>query len=120
MPTYSAVCSNEDCCHQQDYFRKVADRNDTPACDACGSPTERTLDAPMVTAIGLSDAYQVRSPITGEMLYGRDAYYGHMKKHNVVPASDLQGEAEHRQKAISKEQKAERRKTIERVVRDKL
>lgn len=120
MPTYSARCSNADCCHEQDYFRKVADRNDTPACDACGSPTERTLDAPMVTAMGLSDAYQVRSPIDGKMLYGRDAYYAHMKQHNVVPLSDLQGEAEHQKKAQAIQQKEERRKTIERVVRDKL
>jgi len=119
MPIYSAKCSNPDCTKEQTYFSKIDDRNTTPGCEDCGSPTERLLDTPMVTAMGLSDHFQVRSPIDGSMIYGRSDYYAHMKKHNVVPESDLRGEAEHRQKAAKKEAKEQRRKTIEQIVRDK-
>lgn len=73
----------------------------------------------MVSAMGLSDHYQVRSPIDGKMIYGRSDYYAHMKKHNVVPESDLRGEAEHRQAANKISEKEQRRKTIEKIVRDK-
>lgn len=116
MPLYSAKCSSHDCNKNQTYFSKIADRNTTPACDGCGSPTERVLDTPMITAMGLSDHFQVVSPIDGTTLYGRSAYYDHMKKHNVVPESELRGEAEHRQKAMKKEQAKQRKATIEKVV----
>lgn len=74
----------------------------------------------MVTAMGLSDHFSIVSPITGETVRSRSGYYAHMKKHNVVPESDMRGEAEHRQAANKIAEKEQRRKTIEKIVREKL
>lgn len=70
----------------------------------------------MIAALGLSDHFQVVSPIDGKTLYGRSDYLNHMKKNNVVPESDLRGEAEHRQKAMKADEAKKRRDTIEKVV----
>lgn len=112
MPTYSARCTQ--CGNEEDYFAKIADRDNTPVC--CKAPMERALVAPMIPAMGLSDHWKVVSPIDGKTLYGRSDYLAHMKKHGVRPESDMRGEAEHRKAAIASEQKAARRETIHKAI----
>jgi hypothetical protein len=112
MPTYSAVCKT--CSKEQDYIAKVDDRNITPTC--CKASMERVLVAPMVSAMGIADNTQLVSPIDGRTLYGRSEYYAHMKKHNVVPASDVQGEAEHQKKQTAVKVKAKRKEAIAKTI----
>ncbi len=112
MPFYTALCIH--CGTEHSYLRKIDDRNDTPVC--CGEKTEKLLDNPMVTAMGLADHYQVVSPITNETLYGRSAYYNHMKKHGVVPTSDLEGEAQHQKTNRDKAFKASMREAIREAI----
>jgi len=76
----------------------------------------KIMTATMVTAMGIADNYQVVSPIDGKTLYGRSQYYSHMKEHNVVPMSEMQGQAEHAQKQIAAKEAKQRKETIERTV----
>lgn len=93
MPIYSIKCTE---CDEHDTFvSKIAERDTTPACHHCNHPTVRTLDAPMVTAMGLSDHAAIKSSIDGSMLYGRSDYYKHLQKHDVLPESEMKGEAAH-------------------------
>lgn len=43
MPLYTAKCGG--CSHEQDYFSTVEKRNETPACEECGQPTEKIISA---------------------------------------------------------------------------
>lgn len=47
MPIYTFRCPS--CSVRQDAFRKIAERNDCPACEKCGGPTERRITATMVS-----------------------------------------------------------------------
>ena len=112
MPTYSARCKK--CGNEQDFIAKVADRDNTPLC--CKKPMERFIVPPMICAIGISDHFSMKSPIDGKPIYGRSEYLKLVKEHNILPSSDLAGEAEHRMKAIKAENKAERVATIEKAI----
>lgn len=114
MPTYTAKC--EVCGHEQDYIARVQDRENTPICQVCEGDMYKIVTATMVTAMGIADNYQVVSPIDGKTLYGRSQYYAHMKEHNVVPMSEMQGQAEHAQKQIAADEAKQRKQSIERTV----
>lgn len=114
MPTYACKCSK--CGIEQDYYAKIADRDITPKCDVCKGKTVKMLSTPMISAMGLtSGSFQVKSPIDGQVIHGRSEYFAHMKKHGVVPESDLKGESERVKKQQAKDQAQARRATIEKV-----
>jgi len=46
VPTYLYFCNQ--CAKRQDAFRRIAERDDCPAC-ACGAATERRITATMVS-----------------------------------------------------------------------
>lgn len=114
MPTYTARCSS--CGHEQDYVARVADREKTPTCEVCESATHKIMTATQISAMGVADNYQMKSPIDGSMIYGRSQYYDHMKKHDVIPLSDIQGQADHVAKRKADENAKQRRDTIERAI----
>jgi len=111
VPLYSYACPR--CYSEETAFRKIDDRNNGPVC--CGVAMHRLLDAPMVGAMGLSDHAAVVSPIDGRTLYGKSEYLKHCKEHGVVPASDMQGEAQHQQKQRAAEQKVQRREQLRQI-----
>lgn len=75
------------------------------------------LSTPMIAAIGLtSGSFQIKSPIDGHVIHGRNEYFDHLKKHKVVPESEMKGQAQHTQKQNAVDQAKTRRETIERVV----
>jgi hypothetical protein len=112
MPTYSARCTK--CGQEQDYIARIANRDDTPVC--CDVKTERFITGTMLPAMGISDHYKVVSPIDGSTLYGRSEYNAHLKKHNVLPQSELQGEAERQKKYADAKEKSARRETIRKAI----
>lgn len=114
MPLYTAKCVK--CDNYESYVAKVDDRYKTPKCSVCDSETEKQLDSPMVTAMGLADHAAFRSPLDGTMIYGRSDYYKHMKKHGVVPESDLKGEVAHQKKQTEAKEKNARKETIQRTI----
>ncbi|MCA1859307.1 hypothetical protein LE191_04180 [Janthinobacterium sp. HSC-3S05] len=113
MPTYSARCAK--CGTEHDYISRIANRDETPLC--CEAKTERFITPTMIPAMGLSDHYQVVSPIDGKPIYGRSEYYAHLKKHNVLPESEMKGESEHRKKESAKKDKAARRENILKAIK---
>lgn len=114
MPTYTAKCIS--CSHEQDFVSKIDDRDNTPQCSVCNSKTNRILTATMITAMGIADHYAIRSPIDGSMLYGKSDYNKHLKKHGVVPESEMKGEAAHQKKQAAKQEKAKRIETIQKAI----
>lgn len=108
MPTYSARCAK--CGTEHDFIARIADRDKTPLC--CDAKTERFITPTMLPAMGLSDHYQIVSPIDGKTLYGKSEYDAHLKKHNVLPESEMKGESERRKKEADAKDKAARRETI--------
>lgn len=77
---------------------------------------ERFIVPTMLAAIGVADHFSIVSPIDGSHLHGRSEYFAHMKKHGVVPSSDLKGEAEHQKKQRAKVEKAKRVETIHQAI----
>ena len=88
MPTYTAKCPA--CNNETDYFRKIADRFDTPICD-CGTKTEKMITACMVPCMAIAESMNVVSPIDGTVLRSKSDYDAHCKKHKVLPASEFEG-----------------------------
>lgn len=94
MPAYDAACN--DCGHITEYRRSYKDYLDVPACEACGGETHKViLQAAMVGAMGLTGgSFSIISPIDGTEVHGKSEYEAHMKKHNVMHASEFKGQAE--------------------------
>lgn len=78
MPTYQSICLKCEASH--DYVRKIDDRNDTPAC--CGDKTTKLITA---ASVPCEYASSFISPIDGKPVHGREQFFAHMKKHDVIP-----------------------------------
>lgn len=89
MPIYTAQCQ---CGNRQDYVRKVDDRHNTPNCDKCGDATTLAITACMVPVMAMADSMHVTSPIDGTIMRNRYDYESHMKKHNVRPTAEFEGQ----------------------------
>jgi hypothetical protein len=113
---YTAGCPA--CEHVQTYMRSMAERNNTPDCDECGTKTEKRPDHVMVGAIGIADHASFVSPIDGRRYYGKTQMNEHNKKHGVLPQSELKGEASYQKAEQTKKDRAARKKQIGEVVRD--
>lgn len=112
MPTYSARCTR--CGTEHDYVARIADRDGTPTC--CDASTERFITPTMIPVMGLSDHYQQVSPVDGRTLYGRSEYEAELKKHNLVPSSEMKGEAERRKKYAAENETKARKETIRKAI----
>lgn len=86
MPLYVAECDN--CGHRQDYFRKVAEVDDTPQCELCLSSTRNKIVPTMLAPNYVAFV----SPLDGQVVDGRTAFKEHCKKHNVVPFQEVWGD----------------------------
>lgn len=98
MPTYTSRCAK--CSTEHDYFAKIADREKTPTC--CEAPTERVLTFAMVPQVGIA--------------CGRGEQLRALAAKGIVPASDMQGEAEYRMKAVKEDIKKQKREIVENVI----
>ena len=107
MPTYTAHCAV--CDSHIDFVRKVEQRDDTPT--HCNKPTSRILAAPMIPAMGLVDHYVVRGG-DGKDYYGAGAYKKYLKDNDLVPQSELKGEAQYQKKEAEKKRRTEIRKDV--------
>lgn len=96
---------------------KIAARDDTPIC--CKRPMRRVLSAPALPAMGVADHFTVASPVTGRPLHGRSEYLAELKRRNILPESELAGEAEYRKKQKEETERANRRETIRSVIAEK-
>jgi len=88
--------------------------DDTPKC--CKKPMVRFITSTMICQIGLSDHFSIKSPIDGKTIYGRSEYLKLIKENNILPSSDMAGEAEHRMKAIKAQNTADGKKAIEKAI----
>ena len=91
MPVYSARC--EECGSTQAYFKKVADRADTPLCHA--KPMTKTLDTPMVSAMAFSGhkGFNLPGP-EGKWIEDGATYKKFLKDNNFIPESEGAREAD--------------------------
>lgn len=89
MALYTAKCP--DCGNEQDYIRKIVDRDNTPNCSVCGTKTVKAVTTCMLPVMAISETMNVVSPIDGSVLRSRYDYQAHMKKHNVMPMSEVEG-----------------------------
>lgn len=105
MPTYVARCPN---CHASiDYIRKVDERDDTP--EHCGVKTQRALVAPRIQAVTITQGILAGD---GNTYYGKSEYDAYLKKNDLLPSSELKGEAAYRRKVNDQERRADIRKTV--------
>lgn len=78
MPIYSTACTS--CAHAGTIFRKVASRDDLPAC-ACGGVLTRTLDKPFVRP----DLTPYESPVSpGVMINSRAQRHEEMRRGGYI------------------------------------
>ena len=85
MPLYDVQC--EQCGHQLEIYRSIAEYNDLPEC--CGMPMRRMICAPMV----LSDIQPYRSMIDGTMITSRSQHRTHLKDHGCIEVGNEKMEA---------------------------
>lgn len=83
MALYTAICKK--CGHVEDYIASIEDRHNTP--EHCEQKMEKMITAAMVSP----EYHSFHSPIDGSFIENRTQFYAHMKKHNVVPYSDVIG-----------------------------
>jgi putative FmdB family regulatory protein len=114
MPTYTARCPT--CGTEVDFFRKIADRDNTPTCEHDGAQMERFITPTMLPAMGLADHYAIRAG-DGNTYYGKHEYERYLKANDLVPLSEIKGEATHQRKQLEQKAKEERRADIEQAVR---
>jgi predicted nucleic acid-binding Zn ribbon protein len=113
MPTYTARCN--ECGIEQDYVRKIDDRDETPDCEHHQLKMERVLTSCMVPAMGIADHYQIRDS-SGKTFYGKHEYVNYLKNNGLSHSSDIAGEPERQQKYIAEKVKTDRKKQIEKLV----
>lgn len=75
MPLYTYQCLH--CNRRTDAFRKVADRNTTPSCQYCQSPTYKAVTAAAVVA----DYPGYNCPVTGNWIEGKRAHEENLARH---------------------------------------
>lgn len=67
----------------------------------------------MMPVMGLADHYAIKAG-NGRTYYGRNDYEKYLKANDLLPSSDLKGEAEHQKKHIA----AETRKQTDNTLRE--
>lgn len=107
MASYTSHCDKGDT--YIDFYRPIAERDDTPVC--CGSKTARLLAAPMVPVIGLADHYAITGA-DGRIYYGKHQYEKYLNANGLLPASELQGEAEYQKAEVEKKRRASVREDV--------
>lgn len=65
MPIYQIRCSA--CCHEDQIFRTVAERNNLPACRQCDAVVDRVITKPFIS----TDITPYVSPATGKVINSR-------------------------------------------------
>lgn len=65
MPLYETLC--DDCGKKQPIWRRIADRDNLPSCDACNGSINRVIAAPAVKV----DIPAYISPATGKLIESR-------------------------------------------------
>lgn len=88
MPLYSSYCPT--CRKTQTYFQTVANRANTPIC--CDGQTTKTLDSPMVGALGFTGHKGFIA--NGQWIESGADYKKFLEKNNYIPASEGHREAE--------------------------
>lgn len=110
MPSYLAKC--ELCGSEHRYISKIDNRNITPVC--CGQATERIIEAPQVQAQTISG---IIIDSSGNQFEGRNQFIDHMKKNDLLPASEAQGEAKIQKQNRDAERKQSIRKAVEQAAK---
>lgn len=78
MPFYTTVCKQ--CAARGSVYRKIAERNDLPACD-CGGELFRPVEAPRV----VPDITPYQSPATGQWVTSATERRNDLARSNCVP-----------------------------------
>jgi putative FmdB family regulatory protein len=113
MPIYESSCQN--CGATGTYYRKIADRHDTPACSECGGKTRQIISA--VKGFGDLPAYE--SPIDGREIRGRRARAEDLKRSGCreYEGRDVElREAARRRAEIQAKREARLDESIERTI----
>lgn len=78
---YDAICMS--CCHQYDYCRPIAERNDVPPCPECGSDDVRKIivNAPQGCITGKFEAF--KSNVDGTIIRNARELEEHNRRNNV-------------------------------------
>lgn len=95
MPFYSSVCRQ--CGQEHSYLRKIDQRADTPIC--CDQATEKTLDAPMISAMCFQGHKGFMTSGNGKWLESGQDVKRYMKEKNLLSHEEGTREAEIQSKA---------------------
>ena len=106
MPSYLAKC--DICGSEHRYISKIDNRNITPVC--CSKPTTRIFEASQVQAQTISGIIMDSS---GNRFEGKNQFEQFMKKNDILPMSEAQGEAKIQKENKEKEKTAAIRKIVE-------
>ena len=74
MASYTAHCAH--CDTYIDFYRPIAERDDTPTC--CDTKSTRVLSAPMIPQMGLADHYTIKAS-DGRTYYGKYFSYSDLQ-----------------------------------------
>lgn len=74
MPIYSRQC--EKCACVSHFYSSISERNKETACQRCGAPTNRLLDAPNIAP----DYEDYSCPVTGKAISGKRAHEENLKR----------------------------------------
>lgn len=118
MPTYTAQCTS--CGTQQDFIRKVDDRDNAPDC--CSRPMERLGAYAIAPAIGAMTwtGHKAVRMLDGRWIESGAEYHRYLKETNSIPASEGAREAEIQKENLKREHAKVRRKAVEDAVRQKV
>ena len=111
MPTYQSRCKH--CDSLIDFVRKIDERDDTPIC--CGEKTSRQLVTPMIPAMGIADHYRIDST-SGRTFYGAGEYKKYLKDNDLLPTSELAGEAKHQRTQNERARREKIREDVTKVI----
>jgi len=104
MPVYAVYC--EACGSEQDIYRTVSERCNTPEC--CGQKMRIKICAPAI----ISDIQPYKSMKTGEMITSRSAHKDHLRHHGLVEVGDQEIKPKTISESEKRKEKYELRKTI--------
>jgi hypothetical protein len=107
------------CFEKHEYIRTIANRNDTPIC--CNTPTNKTLDTPMVSAMAWTGHQGFMVPSSenggkGTWIESGSQYNRWIKDNNKIVGNEGISEVNYQKKQIEKKVASERHQAVVEVV----
>ena len=99
MPTYLYQCL--ECTTKLEAFRKMADLNDTPLCEECGSETKKIMNVCNIGSYSAKPMETYLSPVTGKPITSQRQRQYDMESNGCRPWEGIKQE----KKAVARQRK---------------